>query len=711
MMDFAVDGPGDPGPGDSNWVSEGPSAINGGLADATSPKGNGEKPQKPKVRKQYTISKQRERWTDEEHNRFLDALKLYGRAWRRIEEHIGTKTAVQIRSHAQKFFAKLEKEQNAGLKGEGLPEDLAIPPPRPKRKPAHPYPKKANGSVASGLEHAPSMQISNQQQQQQQQQVHFPDFAAMAADGEVGEATVAAVAAAASAAAAAAAAAVVAAAGEQVQAQLQASPPQGFPFFGLPPSMLATLGMRSNAVLGSLRASGHQMPQHHHHHHRHHSHHQHPQRMAHQQPALGGRRSGGQERTATSEPGVPRRPPLAVGRGSDGDSACSAESSMDGKEATRKMQGDAGATSTAMLRQQAYANMPPIAGVLVDQPSSSNPGHSSRHQHMPSSSLTNLANAARLAERSSKLQREMQPTGTSQQDNGSDGSGTDNNRKATDAATTRKADEQHDSSKYAKAWRAAQPAGEAGEGYEQPIDGYDPEAGEGSGSNPTGNGGSSGDGSNGNANGSSGNGSGNGISVKDSNNGNGTSGVAQVGSCATKDGGLQRYFLQSSYNPQLARLQQQALMQWGASASPFEVHNVFGNLFANMQGYLAQGSAQTGPVHSLTPIPCSMGLVYDMPKHEQMPSAAERTHSAPPAPSAPAGSQPLREIREDALPTPAEVLGQQGFKPYRTGSHGLHSGHALGAAAMHQKRPHMTQFSNLEPQRKAQRTFPAPGNN
>ena len=114
-----------------------------------------------KTRKPYVITKQRERWTPEEHERFLEALQIFGRQWRKIEEYIGTKTAVQIRSHAQKFFTKIEREtekegDGTGKKGHNPYAHIYIPPPRPKRKPSHPYPKKAkvpnnaatNGSAA-----------------------------------------------------------------------------------------------------------------------------------------------------------------------------------------------------------------------------------------------------------------------------------------------------------------------------------------------------------------------------------------------------------------------------------------------------------------------------------------------------------------------------------------------------------------------------------
>lgn len=42
-------------------------------------------PPSPQARKPYTISKARERWSEEEHQRFVEAVRLHGRAWRKIE--------------------------------------------------------------------------------------------------------------------------------------------------------------------------------------------------------------------------------------------------------------------------------------------------------------------------------------------------------------------------------------------------------------------------------------------------------------------------------------------------------------------------------------------------------------------------------------------------------------------------------------------------
>ncbi|KAJ0642014.1 putative transcription factor MYB-HB-like family [Helianthus annuus] len=86
-----------------------------------------------KIRKPYTITKSRQNWTDVEHDKFLEALHLFDRDWKKIEAFVGSKTAIQIRSHAQKYFLKVQKS--------GTNEH--VPPPRPKRKASHPYPHKA----------------------------------------------------------------------------------------------------------------------------------------------------------------------------------------------------------------------------------------------------------------------------------------------------------------------------------------------------------------------------------------------------------------------------------------------------------------------------------------------------------------------------------------------------------------------------------------
>ncbi|XP_052174301.1 protein REVEILLE 8-like isoform X2 [Diospyros lotus] len=107
------------------------------MANSTSTDGSGKK-----VRKPYTITKSRESWTEEEHDKFLEALQLFDRDWKKIEDFVGSKTVIQIRSHAQKYFLKVQKNGTTAH----------VPPPRPKRKATHPYPQKAPKNVLAPLQ-------------------------------------------------------------------------------------------------------------------------------------------------------------------------------------------------------------------------------------------------------------------------------------------------------------------------------------------------------------------------------------------------------------------------------------------------------------------------------------------------------------------------------------------------------------------------------
>mmetsp|Transcript_5517 Transcript_5517/g.13827 ORF Transcript_5517/g.13827 Transcript_5517/m.13827 type:complete len:400 (+) Transcript_5517:172-1371(+) len=62
----------------------------------------------PRSRKCSSISG---RWTASEHQAFLQGLKVYGREWKKVAICIPTRTSAQIRSHAQKYFSKVSKEQ------------------------------------------------------------------------------------------------------------------------------------------------------------------------------------------------------------------------------------------------------------------------------------------------------------------------------------------------------------------------------------------------------------------------------------------------------------------------------------------------------------------------------------------------------------------------------------------------------------------------
>ena len=49
------------------------------------------------------------RWTEEEHQKFIDGILQYGNEWKKVQQVIRTRSSTQARSHAQKFFLKIKK--------------------------------------------------------------------------------------------------------------------------------------------------------------------------------------------------------------------------------------------------------------------------------------------------------------------------------------------------------------------------------------------------------------------------------------------------------------------------------------------------------------------------------------------------------------------------------------------------------------------------
>ena len=50
------------------------------------------------------------RWTNEEHEKFIEGILKFGNEWKRVQSIIKTRSSTQARSHAQKFFLRLKKE-------------------------------------------------------------------------------------------------------------------------------------------------------------------------------------------------------------------------------------------------------------------------------------------------------------------------------------------------------------------------------------------------------------------------------------------------------------------------------------------------------------------------------------------------------------------------------------------------------------------------
>jgi SHAQKYF class myb-like DNA-binding protein len=55
------------------------------------------------------------RWSDGEHGVFLEGLTKYGKQWKTIATLIGTRTVVQVRTHAQKYFQKMDKTKHSDI--------------------------------------------------------------------------------------------------------------------------------------------------------------------------------------------------------------------------------------------------------------------------------------------------------------------------------------------------------------------------------------------------------------------------------------------------------------------------------------------------------------------------------------------------------------------------------------------------------------------
>jgi SHAQKYF class myb-like DNA-binding protein len=61
------------------------------------------------------------RWNSDEHDLFLEGLRIYGKNWDNICSHVKTRDSIHCRAHGQKFFAKLIKFLDTGKHKDVMP--------------------------------------------------------------------------------------------------------------------------------------------------------------------------------------------------------------------------------------------------------------------------------------------------------------------------------------------------------------------------------------------------------------------------------------------------------------------------------------------------------------------------------------------------------------------------------------------------------------
>ncbi|KAH7290176.1 hypothetical protein KP509_30G035100 [Ceratopteris richardii] len=73
---------------------------------------------KPPPRENKIASESRY-WTNEERQRFEKALKTFGTDFVAIAKFVGTRSSTQVRTHAQKYYAKLIRDYKRSGKAQG----------------------------------------------------------------------------------------------------------------------------------------------------------------------------------------------------------------------------------------------------------------------------------------------------------------------------------------------------------------------------------------------------------------------------------------------------------------------------------------------------------------------------------------------------------------------------------------------------------------
>lgn len=95
----------------------------GGQEAANQAPKRGPEPSKGAARKRQkkekaTEKSRRGKWTTAEHKRFIDAMEMFGNSWELVREHVQSRTAAQIRSHAQKYYGGLRKKEIRKIKSD-----------------------------------------------------------------------------------------------------------------------------------------------------------------------------------------------------------------------------------------------------------------------------------------------------------------------------------------------------------------------------------------------------------------------------------------------------------------------------------------------------------------------------------------------------------------------------------------------------------------